>query len=334
MAIFFNARLRKLRESMNSAGLSNVLLTSANDIYYYTGFRVSDGDSFLRVGVGSRPVLFVSPLENEASELRTAEVRFIRKLRELELPKTIGFDEHSMTAAVYEKLKRLSRLQPAAAAIKKPRMVKDSHELGQIRKAVAVTAKALESLSLAGRKELDVAKSIDIGFMEREADNAFDTIVASGRNAAFVHHRPGAKKIGVKELVIIDLGARFRGYCADVSRTLCQRPGRKEKGLIEGISRMQSEIMDYIEPGKTMKELNSIYEKLMKKEGYRVMHGFGHGVGLNVHEMISGELEKNMVITVEPGAYVKGFGGCRIEDMLLLGKKNRLLTKKIKQPFH
>jgi len=326
----FGSRFKKLRNSMKSNGLSCVLINSVNDIYYYTGYRISEGNSgFLKVCSGSDPVLFVSTLENGAFGTRTAKVKTIKKINDIDLPKTVGFDEYTTNAAMIKKLKRMAKFRPAASIIKNPRMIKDNQELEQIKKAIRITKKALDSVRLVGKNENDVAKNIDIKFRENNADNAFDAIVASGKNSSFVHYLPTNRKIGRKDLVVIDLGSRYNYYCSDVSRTFCQSPGKKERALIETVSSIQAKLIDFIEPGIEVKDIEKFYERLMKKEGYAVMHGFGHGVGLNVHEPINRELEKNMVLTVEPGVYIKNFGGCRIEDMVLVGRKTKTLSEKI-----
>jgi len=331
----YSSRLRRLREGMKSAGLDCALLSSSNDIYYYTGYRITEqGSVFLKVGMGSRPVMYVSPLENGASDIRTADVKPVRKLSDMALPKVVGFDEHATSAAFFTKLKNLSTLKPAAGIFKGPRAVKDSHEIAQMRKALDITKRALDRLESEGKTEAQVAKEADIIFRESGADNAFDTIVASGENSAFVHHRPDDRKIKRKDLVVIDLGARLNGYCSDISRTFCQSPGRREKELFENIKTIQDELIGSIKPGTKFSDVEKLYERLMKKSGYKVMHGFGHGVGLNVHERIEGKLKEGMVITVEPGAYLKGFGGCRIEDMVLVKKKPEILSKRLSGFFN
>jgi Xaa-Pro aminopeptidase len=236
-----------------------------------------------------------------------------------------------MSAALFRKLNKISRLRPAAEVIKRPRMIKDSHEIEQIERAIHITARALGSIKLINRSEEEVANDIDIIFRQNRAGNAFDTIIASGKNAAFIHHRPGSRKIGKKDILIADLGARFNGYCSDVSRTLCASPGSAEREIHENVSSIQAELMDSVRPGIDISEVEKQYEALLKKSGFKPVHGFGHGVGLSVHERIKGKLEKNMVLTIEPGVYKKGFGGCRIEDMLLVNKKPKILTNKIKQ---
>ena len=161
------------------------------------------------------------------------------------------------------------------------------------------------------------------------AKPSFDTIVASGKHSAFVHHKPDRNVIKQGDLAIIDIGAVFNGYCSDMTRTLCSKPGPKERRIMENISGIQAELIDGVSEGVKYDEMEKKYESLLRKKGYRLMHSFGHGIGIGVHERpAKGDvLKAGMVITVEPGAYIKGFGGCRMEDMVLVRKGSpRILT--------
>jgi Xaa-Pro aminopeptidase len=287
------ARLRRLRLLMREKNLGCAALTNNNDIYYYTGLLLPDSERGFLIVRGKKPLLLISPLLNMYSSSSRVEIKYLEKSEDIlrSIPSgRVGFDEKSMSVHLYRKLRKAgTRWVPFSGKIKEPRMIKDEWEISQTRKAIRITESVIDGIRTIGRRESQVALGIENSFRER-ASPAFETIVASGRNSALIHYTPGKRKIGKKDLVIIDCGARVSGYCADISRTFCQ---------------------------------SRLHEKLMKKKGHKAAHNFGHGVGLYVHErpVLEDTFRRGMVFTIEPGIYRKGFGGVRIEDMFLIKKK-------------
>ncbi len=316
-------RLGKLQELMS--GVDCIIVTSPEDIFYYTGYMPMEEDGSILVVMEKCAKLFT--IQNGFQKKRASvDITIMRKASDfynfIKNYKVVGFDETHLLSRSYVNLKKHSlRLKPFSSIIKKPRMIKDRSEIQMIEKSIELTKKAFR-LSLLGKTERDAAADIDCFFRRHYADNAFETIVASGINSSNVHYRPGNRKIGNNDIVIVDIGAKMN-YCADLSRTFCKSPGKREKNIIENVKNIQEQLFDFIHPGIKFDDVQKEYERLMKKLGYRVFHLFGHGVGLNVHERPSREdvLEEGMVITVEPGIYIKNFGGCRIEDMILIKKK-------------
>jgi Xaa-Pro aminopeptidase len=330
MGANFSERVKRLRKLVKGGKMERVLVTDPNDVYYYTGYRMLGGDSCFLVieAKGTRPGLFVCPLLNEAECMKEVDVIVIKKLRELAdaiNAGVTGYDEYDLRSYMLLKLKRLGvRLKAATDIIKKPREIKEAWEVEQIKKAVKITKKVFGNVTakgIAGKKELQVAREVDTEFRVLGADNSFNTIISSGKNSYFVHRKPGERKIRRGDLVIIDLGARLNGYCSDITRTLYLGTGRKEMGLIADVRNIQKELMKRIVDGADFRGVERLYENIMKRRCYKIFHGFGHGVGLSVHEPIRNELRKGMVLTVEPGVYIKGVGGCRFEDMVLIKKK-------------
>jgi Xaa-Pro dipeptidase len=312
---------------MQEKKLKNLLVTDPDDIFYYTGQRVSMASLL----IAEEPRLFVFPVDNEAEKAKIDVVfldkpmNFFKYLR----TKTLGYDEYHMDVKFFLKLKKKVRLKPSGKVIKQPRLVKDSWELQQIKKSVSVAKKVFSSIDFLGKTESGLSGEIHLKILKLGARPCFDAIVAAGSNGYFVHHVPSKKSIQKKDLVIVDLGAKHRDYCSDITRTFCLSPGRKEKKLLEDVKDIQSQIIDKIQPEIKMKDLQKTYETLMKKKHYKVLHGIGHSLGLRVHEPIE-ILKENSVITIEPGVYIKKFGGCRIEDMVLVKKKKvEVLTKSI-----
>jgi Xaa-Pro aminopeptidase len=331
----FTGRIRKLRALMESKGLDACLMNSKNDIFYYSGEEIRDF-SFLLVPKNSRPTIFLTSLNNYVQPTERFGTAYIRGIsdvaKSLKPFRLVGFDEYGMNCSTFSEFRKSgSVLKPSASIIKEPRMVKDGYELGMIAKAAALARKAVSGLgALAGKTEISVLNKIELSFRNAGAKPSFETIVASGKHSAFVHHITDSKIIGRKELAIVDCGALVKGYCSDMTRTFCRRPGPKEKQITENIKGIQAELIDMAREGVRYDDVEKLFEALLAKKGYKVMHSFGHGIGTGVHERPSkGDvLKEGMVITVEPGAYVKGFGGCRIEDMIVVRKgKSRILTK-------
>ncbi|MBN2101967.1 MAG: aminopeptidase P family protein [Candidatus Aenigmarchaeota archaeon] len=335
----FMQRQKRLKESMKEAGLDCLIVSDRKDIYYQTGFLPLDGDfAFLIFTTEKRPELFVNPVSNRAESLKTADTCFVKDVKEMVgnagLSGTIGFDEKSLSVSSFmdiSKHLRKHRLKkPCSDLIRSQRAVKDESEISEMGNAVAVTEKILSDARgyMEGKREFNIAKKIEKSMLEKLMERSFETIVASGKNSSLIHYIPGKGLIGQKSLVVIDMGIISNNYCSDMTRTFCLKPGPKEQKLHDNILEVQETLIDRIHEGVRVEEINRIYQEEMAKKGYAVNHGWGHSIGLDVHDPGFKEFRKGMVITVEPGAYIKGFGGCRIEDMILVGKaKSKKMTK-------
>ena len=222
------------------------------------------------------------------------------------------------------------------------RAVKDADEIEALARACAITATALEALEAemaVGVTELLLARRLEQLFGELGAeDRAFDTIVGSGPNSAIPHHQPGARALQPGDLVVVDAGARVDGYHADMTRTyLVSADPMPWQAEIHGVvAAAQAAARDAYVPGAGRPELDAVARERIEKAwlGDRFTHGLGHGVGLEIHEapMIgsrsTGTISADMVITVEPGVYLPGRGGVRIEDTLVVTDAGpRILTE-------
>ncbi len=195
---------------------------------------------------------------------------------------------------------------------------KTPQELQDTRKAIRIIKQVLERLEPFNRTEREVASEIRKRIYEYNARLSFRPIVSSGRNTSFVHHKPGKRIIRRENPLMIDLGAKFRGQCSDITRMYIPKNKRLKK-IYRDVSSIQKAVIRRLKPGADFKEINEFYKKMMKRKGYRVKHSIGHGLGPNIHERVR-ELKPGMVLTVEPGIYINNFGGCRIEDMVLIKK--------------
>lgn len=323
----YGRRLAGLREALADKGLDGVLVSSLNDIYYYTGKAVSRGGlGFLLVTRKAR-ILFVSGLDNELAGPGVRVVEDLKPLRrELSGLGRLGYDERNLSVFTFRKL-RTGHWKPFSEGIKSQRMVKDRYEIEQIREAAQATLKVAGSLEVEGKTEFQVETEIVHKIRLLGKTPAFDPLVAAGRNSAFVHHIPGQARIS-RGFVVVDLGACHNHYNADITRMFMIRPSAREEGMLEGCRSLQEELAGMAMPGTTFSSIQKRYQKGLKSMGYPVMHSFGHGLGLSVHEGPSGGdvLEKGMVLTVEPGLYKNGLGGCRLEDMVLVDENPVLLS--------
>lgn len=330
--MYFEKRLRRLGSMLD--GLDCVITTSLEDIRYYTGYKPDGG--ILLVFRDGKATYFTSALDNEAESLKGISVEFTGDVKGIkkQIHGTAGFDENKMSARTLLKLKKAGiGLKPVSDIFSRARAIKDEAEIALIRKAVSITRHGFD-VQLYGKTEAKAASDVAAAFIKHGSDvqPAFEPIIASGPNSYFIHHTPGKRKIRKGELVVQDCGARYQGYCADVTRTLSEGCGKREKAMIEDVLEIKAEVTGHAVKNATMKQLRGVYERMMKRKHHKVLHSIGHGVGLSAHEAINWKLEKGMVITVEPGIYEKRTGGCRIEDMILItGSKPVVLSKKITQ---
>ena len=215
--------------------------------------------------------------------------------------------------------------------VDKMRAVKDRDELEILTKAVEITDQALESVAATvepGVTEGEIAWELEKSMREQGAEGlAFETIVAAGPNGALPHHLADETPLREGQAVVIDMGAKYDGYCADLTRTiLVGEPDEKFAEVYGTVLRAQIEAEDRVRPGMTGQEVDAISRDIIADAGYgdNFGHSLGHGVGLAVHEYPrvgpTGEdaIEDGMVFTVEPGIYLSGWGGVRIEDIVVM----------------
>jgi Xaa-Pro aminopeptidase len=229
------------------------------------------------------------------------------------------------------------------------RAVKDAAEIATLRAAVALADEALAA-ALAkvgpGMTERELAWIIESYVRTHDAEDvAFDIIVGGGRNGAQPHHETGDNQLVTGEPLVIDMGARMRGYHSDLTRTVCLgQPNDPEKfwNVYNTVLRAQAAAEDGLQPGMTCHEADAMARKVIAGAGYgeNFGHGLGHGVGLAIHEEPAlrtgnqAQIAPGQVITIEPGIYLPDWGGVRIEDVVLVTDHGaEVLTKAPKQPI-
>jgi Xaa-Pro aminopeptidase len=252
-----------------------------------------------------------------------------------QLSGSFGFEDNHLSVRLLERLrgKLAEGVEPVAAggAVEKLRRVKDGEELAAIA-AAAELADAVWRWSvdrgLGGRAEREVARAAEARIRELGADPSFPAIVAAGPNGALPHAEPGERRIEPGDLVVFDMGAKLDGYCSDGTRTFAVgEPGERGREVYETVRGAQRAALDAVAAGVGGEALDAVAREAIAAAGYgeRFGHGLGHGVGLEVHEeprlsprsedvLVAGE-----VVTIEPGVYLPGELGVRIEDLVVVG---------------
>ncbi len=267
---------------------------------------------------------------------REEPAKLMRKL--LDGHRRIGVNAGELT---YDAFTRLRKYAPKRAtfvdvseAVTETRLVKDKEEIGSIQKACDIASKSFEetlSFIRPGVVEAEVASELVYHMQKNGATGpSFRTIVGSGPNGAEPHYTAGPRKIQKGDLIVIDFGSLYRMYCSDVTRTVVVgTPSEEQRSMFDTVARAQKAALAKMKPGTKGKAVDAAARTLIDATKYkgRFIHGLGHSVGLAVHDggglYLTSELvlKSNMVMTDEPGLYVPGFGGVRIEDTVLVTPK-------------
>lgn len=330
-------RLTRLRRLMAGEGAEALLVTCAVNRNYMSGFTGSSG--FLLI-TADRALLYSdfryrlqAPEQAKAYEFREHGASAIESVKQAvkELGiRQLAFEPVEMSFAEYEKYKAVlgeGVLVPSEGWIEKLRMTKDAGELQIMREAAQLADKTFEhmvGMLKPGMRELDAALEIEF-FMRRHGatSSSFETIVASGERSALPHGVASERVIGSGEFVKLDFGAYYKGYCSDLTRTvMIGEPTARHREIYGIVREAQQAALNGIRPGLTGIEADALARDIIKSHGYGDYfgHGTGHGLGMEIHEAprlsVSGNLalEPGMTVTVEPGIYIPGFGGVRIED--------------------
>ena len=268
----------------------------------------------------------------------------------------VGFESETLTVDQHIRLSEALRekapeaeLVPLRGFVERTRQVKDSAELALIRRAVLIGDRALESVAAElrpGMTEREIAWQLEVEMRQRGADGlSFPIIVASGPNGAMPHHRPSDRPVQAGETITIDMGCVVAGYCSDLTRTVViGQPDAKFWEVYNLVLRAQQACEDRLKAGMTGNAGDALARDVIAAAGHKEHfgHGTGHGVGLAIHEdprltfSSAGEavVEDGAVVTVEPGVYLPGWGGVRIEDMVVVGKDRcHILTTAHKAPI-
>jgi Xaa-Pro aminopeptidase len=328
---------------MERQRLSRLLVTNLTNIFYLTGFRGSAGAALLgrsesRLWVDPRYTLQAREQAHavEVIEHRGALLKAVGRWLGKRKPGPVGYEDSHLTCRELALLEREGGrrvpLKPAGGLVESLRAVKGAEEIAQIRSAGLLTCEVFEEvvpLVRPGVRESDLAAEVEYRMRRKGAEGAaFETIVTSGSRSALPHGRASAKRLEERELVILDLGAILAGYAADMTRTLhLGEPSRRVRRLYQAVREAQRQAVDSLRAGTRAGAVDSVARRVLARRGLAeyFTHSTGHGVGLEIHEsprLGKGEktrLETGCVVTAEPGIYLEGFGGVRLEDTVLVG---------------
>jgi Xaa-Pro aminopeptidase len=317
--------------------LDRLLVTDLTNVRYLTGFTGSNGACVCGPGVR----LFFTDFrytERAAAEVSgweaiTVTSDWLAGIAE-HLAGKVGIEDDKMPVRVLEKLngKLADGAEPVIAGglVERLRRVKDEGELALIEEASKLADEVWEwsiGRGLAGRSEREVARAAEARIRELGGDPSFPAIVAAGPNGALPHAEPGEREIGAGELVVFDMGAMLEGYCSDGTRTYATGdPGEQGREVYEVVREAQAAALEAIEAGAGGEAVDDAAREVIAAAGHgdRFGHGLGHGVGLEVHEAprLSQRSEDTLaageVVTVEPGVYLPGQLGVRIEDLVVV----------------
>ena len=347
-------RLDNLRAAIEEKRIDGLLISDPDNRRYLSGFVGTAGYLFI---TRDSAVLATDFRYTEQAAQQAPDFRIDRISGKLDwLPglcaefgvKKLGFEADDITVSQFERFRKAfsdtgteTALEPTTGLTLDLRAVKDEHELGLLSRAIEISDEAFDEVSdeiSPGMTEIEVAERIERAVKSRGAESiSFDTIVAAGPNAARPHHRAGDTVLREGQTVVVDMGARYRGYCSDLTRTIVLGDADdKTRRIYDIVLSAQLAAIELVEAGMTGGETDMVARKVIQETGHGddFGHSLGHGVGLQVHENpgvgpnSKGELKDGMVFTVEPGIYLQGWGGVRIEDIVVLEQgKARVLSR-------
>ena len=347
-------KLQKLRNEMEQQNIEALLITSQYNLRYITEFTGSAGLALIT----QEKAFFVTDFrytEQASAQVKEFEVvqaktNLLEEVTEISKSlglKSVAFEQDYVTFALYtqyaEKLE--AELKPASGLIEKIRMIKTPEEVEVLKAAAKIADDAFEHICTfikPGMAEVEVSNELEF-FMRKQGatSSSFDIIVASGSRSALPHGVATDKKIEEGDMITLDFGALYNGYISDITRTIAVgEPSDKMKEIYQVVLDSQVLALQNIKPGMTGIEADAIARDHIKSKGYGEAfgHSTGHGIGLEVHEApglsfkSQTVLEPGMAVTVEPGIYLPGIGGVRIEDDILITESgNERLTHSTKE---
>ena len=347
-------RVEKLREAMRKDAVDGFLITSPYTLRYLTNFTGTAGLALITL----EKAFFITDFRytEQASEQVQGMtiiqqqgniVDEIIKLMESEGINVLGFEDASMTYAEYSIFEEVidAELAPASGMIEKLREQKDDGEIAIIEKACAIADEGFEhvlKMIRPGMTEIEVANQLDFFMRSLGATGtSFDTIVASGVRSALPHGIASEKMIEQGDLITLDFGCVYQGYVSDITRTFAiGDPGQQLKEIYQIVLEAQLKVIEVAQSGVTGAQLDGVARDFITEAGYGEAfgHSTGHGIGMEIHEgpniSRSNDTPLNVgnIITDEPGIYLAGLGGVRIEDdLVILAEGNRILTRSPKE---
>ncbi|MGH3496903.1 MAG: M24 family metallopeptidase [Nocardioidaceae bacterium] len=343
MTMSYVDRRRRLIELLTDRGLDGAVVTDLVNVRYLCGFTGSNGALLVRAD--GDPVFATDGRYIEQGAVETGLEPVLVKGSCAQALVTTAVDAHDAgrlgletDKVSYDSYQQLSetagswQLAPLARAVEALRTIKDDPEVDALRSACAISSQALEQLldsELVGRTERSLARQLESAMLELGAEAiGFDTIMASGPHSSVPHHQPTDREVARGDLLKIDFGARVMGYHADCTRTfvVAREPAQWQAEIYAAVEAAQAIGVDHAVVGTATKDVDAAVVASLEQAGVadKFVHGLGHGVGLEIHEdpflgaKTTGTLADRTTITIEPGVYLPGRGGVRIEDTLVV----------------
>ena len=348
-----NIKIKWLRDKLRTQNLQGMIVSNPVNVKYLTGI---DAEGELLITLRENIFLTDSRYVEAVNTILTIEDEILvndkKNLNRDDYSaffmfcENVGFEENFVTYAEYKELLQKYRvnLMETENIVESQRVIKEEKEIQYIERACDITDKCFEYLKefiKIGMTEKEIAFEIERFYKTNGADDvSFAPIVASGHNSSMPHAIPGNRKIKDGDLILIDMGCKYKGYCSDMTRMIFVNYIEDEYKDAYDICLKNNEMVEKeLKDGKNMKTIAQNSNNDLKANGYIPLHSLGHGVGLDIHEKpffsitYDQQLKENMVVTVEPGVYKTGQVGIRIEDTVLIGKMNMtILTKSSKEP--
>lgn len=330
-----------LREIAKKSGVDMILITDPCNLRYYTGFRGGEGMAALTQK--STVLITDSRYTEEAQQESTFDVAeysqsrpaaaILNELIQRDHVTSIGIEDEHLVYADYHRLhQQLSGVRLWIAlgnALQVPRQIKTEEELSLLRQAEQIGDEAFQDvlkILKPGMTELEVAAELEYSMKKHGAEGlSFDTIAASGVHSSMPHAIPSRKKLEKGDFLTMDFGCRYQGYCSDMTRTVCiGRASEEQKKVYQIVLDAHLRVLEQAKPGMVCRNVDAIARNVITQQGYGEFfgHGLGHSVGLYIHESPffnvrdTTVLKKDMIETDEPGIYLPGRFGVRIEDMI------------------
>jgi Xaa-Pro aminopeptidase len=342
-------RVRAISKELKKNRINCLIVTKSANVTYLTGFLGEDSWSLI---INGRSFLVTDSRYTEQAQNECPVCSIIERHEPMAdaIAKIItkyksGGNisvENSTSLAEYEQIKKTvkTKITSTSGVIEKIRAIKDESEIAAIKTAASIAAKALAQTLPAvktGMTESELAGFLDFQIRKLGSTNSFNTIVAFGPHASIAHHQPGIRKLRKNDTILIDFGAKYNGYCSDITRCfIVGKPSELYREVYDVVEKAQNTAIKLVKAGITVKELDNVAREVIKQSGLPVYgHGTGHGLGIEIHESpflkseTSGVLLAGQVITIEPGIYMPNKLGVRIEDDCLVTEKScEILTRK------
>ncbi|WP_339162211.1 Xaa-Pro peptidase family protein [Siminovitchia sp. FSL W7-1587] len=353
-----SGKLTKLMEWLRQERIDAAFITSPDNVFYITGFRCEPHERLLALIVfqEKEPILVCPGMETEEARRAGWNEEIIgysdtdnpwdliqkRMSARLDKIRLWAIEKDHLNITKFEQLRKLyqdASFLPAEPFLNELRLIKDSKEIELLEQACELVDFAVKvgvNEIAEGRTEVDLIATIEYEITKKGAGMAFSPLVLAGANTASPHGVPGDTKIRKGDFVLFDLGVSFNGYCSDITRTIAfGEVSDEQKKIYETVLKAQETAVQLTKPGVPAKELDIAARNIISEAGYGhyFTHRLGHGLGIGVHEYPSVHerndmpLKTGMVFTIEPGIYIPGFTGVRIEDDVLVTENGvRVMT--------